>query len=70
MLSLKMKTTGITIHWIGNKIDNEKLFFKKNKILNEDTSETLYKKFTDISITEIKKFSVNFLQIKRLFQKI
>ena len=64
------KTTGITIHWIGNKIDNGKIILqKKIKILNEDTSETLYKKFTDISITEIKKIFSKLSSNKKIISK-
>ena len=50
------KYTGITIHWIGSSIDNGKIIKQKRiKITKNDTSETLYKKFTKTSIIEFKK---------------
>lgn len=61
------KYTGITIHWIGSGIDNGKIIKqRKIKITNNDTSETLYKKFTKISIIEFKKIFKKIVQNKKL----
>ena len=50
------KFTGATSHWLGKKIDTGRIISKKKiKILNHDTAETLYRKFTYESIKEFKK---------------
>ncbi len=61
------KYTGITIHWIGSSIDNGKIIKQKRiKITKNDTSETLYKKFTKTSIIEFKKIFRKIVQNKKL----
>lgn len=72
------KFTGLTIHWIGKKIDSGKILFqKKLKILDSDTGKTLYDKFTNSAIIEFKKIffkiinkkPINSYKIKKINKK-
>ena len=64
------KFTGITLHWIGSKIDDGKIVCqKKIRILDYDTSETLYKKFTNLSFVEFKKIFNKLISEKAIVSK-
>ena len=55
------KYSGISAHWIGKKIDSGRVISQvKIKIKNEDTAETIYKKFTFIATAEFKKLYFKF----------
>lgn len=61
------KLTGITTHWLGKKIDSGRVISqKKIRISNQDTAETLYKKFTKVSLKEFKKIFKRILQNKKI----
>ncbi len=50
------KYSGISTHWIGKKIDTGRVISQvKIKIKNQDTAETVYKKFTSIATAEFRK---------------
>ena len=52
---------------LGEKIDEGKIISqKKIKILNNDTAETLYKKFTISSFLEFKKFFSKLINKKKI----
>lgn len=61
------KYTGLTIHWIGKKIDSGKIIIqKKFKILKCDTGKTLYDKFTNHAIIEFKKIFFKIIKNKKI----
>ena len=62
------KLTGITAHWLGKKIDSGRIISKRKiKIVNHDTAETLYKKFTNESFKEFKKILSKILKKQKIF---
>ena len=61
------KLTGITSHWLGKKIDSGRVISqRKIRISNQDTAETLYKKFTKVSLKEFKKILKRILKNKKI----
>tara|TARA_A100001015_G_scaffold315479_1_gene427392 strand:+ start:687 stop:1472 length:786 start_codon:yes stop_codon:yes gene_type:complete len=50
------KFSGISVHWIGKKVDTGKVISQvRIKINKEDTAETIYKKFTSVASFEFKR---------------
>ena len=66
------KYSGISTHWIGKKIDTGKVISQiKIKIKKEDTSETIYKKFTYVASSEfIKLYSKILRNVNFKYKKI
>lgn len=66
------KYTGLTGHWISEKIDSGEILFTKKIIINDaDTAETIYKKFTKYSLKEFKIFVAKILKNnKNLTKKV
>lgn len=61
------KYTGITIHWIGKKIDQGEIILKKKiRILKDDTGGSLYIKFTNCAIKEFKKIFIKIIKGKKI----
>ena len=60
------KYTGLTGHWISEKIDTGKILFLKKIIINDDdTAETIYKKFTKYAFKEFKIFLIKILKNRK-----
>ncbi len=61
------KFSGLTSHWIGEKIDLGKIISKKKIIISkEDTGATLYEKFTIEAIKEFKKIFLKIINGKKI----
>ena len=64
------KFTGLTIHWIGIKIDYGNIIKKKKIVIKDDySSKDLYDKFTIEAISEFKKLFKDILKNKKITSK-